>query len=279
MHAEVHYCIETVRSVFPEFFDGGAVLEIGSADLGGSARQHFQARDYIGVDLAPGPGVDVVGNGAVVEFDRLFDVAISVECFEHNPQFLETLKNMVRHTRPGGLVLMTCASTGRPEHGTTRSYPTMSPGTVAVGWDYYRNLVAEDFASLPLEEWFSGYRFFTNRVSCDLYFVGLKRPFDIATAVAALDRIGAVLNVGEADRMTEQLGSMLDRIERLCGAGDTSAAAAEVTYARQKLERIREGMAIARNVASGVRSARSFRLALPSLRKRVDRLREILNGI
>jgi hypothetical protein len=31
--------------------------------------------------------------------------------------------------RPGGVLILTCATTGRHEHGTTRTSPAMSPST------------------------------------------------------------------------------------------------------------------------------------------------------
>ena len=41
MHAEIRHCLATVRDVFPEFFSGVSVLEIGSADINGSVRELF----------------------------------------------------------------------------------------------------------------------------------------------------------------------------------------------------------------------------------------------
>jgi SAM-dependent methyltransferase len=157
--------------------NGGRVLEIGSYDVNGTIRSIFEsAADYVGVDLTPGPGVDVVGFGhEVAEPDASFDAAISGECFEHDPHWKETFANMVRVTRPGGLVAFTCASRGRPEHGTRRTDAALSPGTQAVGLDYYRNLEGHDFDVLPLPEWFSEWRFWYMPTSFDLYFAGIRR--------------------------------------------------------------------------------------------------------
>ena len=73
------------------------------------------------------------------------------------------------------LVIFTCATVGRREHGTTRTTPADSPFTVSKGWDYYRNLTADDFAHLDLDSMFTEYEFSTNEVTHDLYFWGLKR--------------------------------------------------------------------------------------------------------
>lgn len=68
---------------------------------------------------------------------------------------------------------MTCATIGRPEHGTERTTPGDSPLTIAKGWTYYRNLISEDFESaLALSSMFSEFTFVTQGE--DLYFYGLK---------------------------------------------------------------------------------------------------------
>lgn len=102
-------------------------------------------------------------------------MTISSECFEHNPYWIETFRNMHRMTKESGLVCMTCASRGRFEHGTTRSGASASPGTQAVGWNYYRNLNKKDFEKeFKLSEMFDKYLFFYIPMSQDLYFVGWK---------------------------------------------------------------------------------------------------------
>jgi SAM-dependent methyltransferase len=282
MHAEIRHCLATVRDTFPEFFSGVSVFEIGSADINGSVRSYFQSADYVGVDLIPGPGVDVVGQGEEVRLNRAFDVAVSTECLEHNPKYFETFENMVRHVRPGGMVLFTCATTGRPEHGTERSDPGDSPGTMVRGWNYYKNVEAEDLGAFPFDSVFEGHRFYVNRISCDLYFVGLKKPHDGAKARHGLERIAVTLNVDENNRLTTQLSSMLNEIEQLTrNGGDPERLAVEIDKARQKLKQTQDALTGARNHAHGLQSSKTFRLAtlLPSLRRRVERLRRIVDGI
>jgi SAM-dependent methyltransferase len=154
-----------------------SAIEIGSYDVNGNTRGKFSGNvNWIGVDLVSGPGVDIVNFGHKVDFDdNSFDISISCECFEHDPHWVETFRNMVRMTKPSGIVLFTCASKGRPEHGTTRSQPNLSPGTQAVGVDYYSNLSKTDFErNFQLDDDFSEYRFFYNSITFDLYFVGQK---------------------------------------------------------------------------------------------------------
>jgi SAM-dependent methyltransferase len=156
---------------------GLKVLEVGSHDVNGSIRKIFEGTDYLGVDLTPGPGVDCVASGHQLEFpDETFGLTISSECFEHNPFWVETFANMYRMTAASGLVVVTCASRGRPEHGTTRTTPNRSPGTQTIGWDYYRNLNRSDFErNFDLSAMFERFEFFYIPVSQDLYFVGWKK--------------------------------------------------------------------------------------------------------
>lgn len=172
-HPEQRQFVAMVRDKYPTHFANVRVLEVGSLDINGSIRGMFTDCDYTGVDVGPGPGVDVVAHGEDLTYPaRDFDTVLSLECFEHNPEWLATFVNM--HRMCSGLVVMTCATTGRPEHGTRATTPADSPHTV--GWDYYRNLTADDFTSaLDLKSMFTTFEFMTNDVSHDLYFYGLVR--------------------------------------------------------------------------------------------------------
>lgn len=157
--------------------NGGRVLEIGSYDVNGSVREVYAgSREYIGVDLREGPGVDRVAFGHDLDLpDASFDVSISGECFEHDPYWVQTILNMCRMTRQGGLVAFTCASSGRPEHGTRRTDRQESPGTQAQGLDYYRNLTEQDFTQgLELASLFSSWAFWYLPTTFDLYFAGVR---------------------------------------------------------------------------------------------------------
>jgi SAM-dependent methyltransferase len=167
---------ELVAQLNGDLVENARTIEIGSCDVNGTLRGTFAgAHAYVGVDLEQGPGVDLVAFGHEVdESDGAFDVAVSGSCFEHDPHWRDTFSNMVRLTRPGGLVAFTCASKGFPEHGTTRTLVSDSPGTQALGLDYYRNLDARDFEGLPLDEWFSTWRFWYIPSTMELFFAGIR---------------------------------------------------------------------------------------------------------
>ena len=176
-HKEQAEFFSEVRKHYPSAFTEARVLEVGSLDINGSVRVLFTRCDYTGVDLQLGPGVDLACQGQLVGFPSgHFDTVISAECLEHNPYWRETIANMLRMTRPGGVVLMSCATTGRYEHGTTRTNADASPFTSAAKWDYYRNLKAADIeAAVNLSGWLSDWGLWTNYLVRDLYLVGLRR--------------------------------------------------------------------------------------------------------
>jgi SAM-dependent methyltransferase len=164
--------LDFVRSLthrFPIYFAGQRVLEVGSLDINGSIRQFFDGCEYIGVDLGEGKGVDLVAKGEDLDFpDGYFKVVASCECFEHNPEWEATFRNMIRMC--SGLVFFSCATTGRLEHGTKRTSPDDAPFC----GDYYRNLTEEDFREKFTFEEFESYGFLTNSNPADLYFWGIK---------------------------------------------------------------------------------------------------------
>lgn len=171
-HLQQRQFFDSLKSRIPAAFTSEKVLEVGSLDINGTVRDMFQASTYVGVDVAPGKGVDVVAQGEDLDYpDDSFDVTVSAECFEHNPEWVATFANMWRMARK--YVIVTCASDGRPEHGTRRSNPGSSPLTF--DWDYYKNLNEADFReAFDLDAMFEEYYFEYNPVSFDLYFYGIK---------------------------------------------------------------------------------------------------------
>lgn len=176
-HKQQREFVERVRSNFSFYFGGKNVLEVGSLIINGSIRDFFIQCNYTGIDVGEGWGVDVVCQGQDYSApDNTFDVVCSGECFEHNPYWLETFKNMIRLTKSGGLIFFTCATTGREEHGTIKNLPEDSKLTIELGWDYYKNLNEQDFKEhINFVDEFSYFGFETNDEAHDLYFWGIKK--------------------------------------------------------------------------------------------------------
>lgn len=167
--AQVNF-VSRVQQQFPQLFAGKRVLEVGSLNINGSIRQFFSDCDYIGVDIGPGPCVDVVCAGEDLSYpDNSFDVVASCECFEHNPNWVETFNNMVRMSKT--LVFFSCATTGRAEHGTRSINPQDAPFC----GDYYANITEQDVKSNCDLTSFLEYSFEVNEQAHDLYFWGVKK--------------------------------------------------------------------------------------------------------
>ena len=174
-HPEQLEFIQSVKKVFESNFSTAKVLEIGSLNINGSIRQFFDGCDYIGIDVGGGRDVDIVCGGHEYAAPKeSYDTIISCECFEHNPYWMETFINMHRMCKVGGLMIMTCATTGRAEHGTTRTTPLDSPLTL--DWNYYKNLTENDFTKrLNLSDLFSKFKFDVDQEAYDLRFYGIKK--------------------------------------------------------------------------------------------------------
>lgn len=173
-HPEQRDFCTKVRARFPELFGkaDAKILDCGSLDINGNNRYLFASKDYVGVDLGPGRNVDVVSR--IHEYpapESSFDIVISTECLEHDEFYAESLRNMLRVLKPGGILVLTCATIGRREHGTARTSKKDSPFTL----DYYKNLEPDDIRRAISMDAFESHEFGINARSHDLYFWGLKK--------------------------------------------------------------------------------------------------------
>lgn len=190
-HAQQREYIRKLKRIHKRFFSNKRVLEVGSLNINGSLRDFFNCTDYTGIDVGDGDGVDLVCQGQDFNApDESYDVVCSAECFEHNPYWFETFENMVRLCKKGGFVFFTCATEGRPEHGTTKTSPESSPLSIQIGWEYYKNLTIKDFTDrFDFDKHFLEYSFSINNESYDLYFWGIKRVCYSDFSVRDLRRI------------------------------------------------------------------------------------------
>lgn len=116
-----------------------SVLEFGSRNINGSCRDLAPDARYVGVDIAEGPGVDVVHDAATVDLDATFQTVICTEVFEHtdDDHCLAICRNAWLHLEPGGKFITTMAGPGRPEHSAIDGGWRLHPG------EFYRNVDAE----------------------------------------------------------------------------------------------------------------------------------------
>ncbi|HEV3409122.1 MAG TPA: methyltransferase domain-containing protein, partial [Chthoniobacterales bacterium] len=96
------------------------IVDLGSADYNGSYRAIFAqpAWRYLGVDLAPGPNVDLVLRDAY-QWSELrsgsVDALVSGQTFEHTEYFWVTMLEIARVLKPGGYTCIIAPAAG-PEH-------------------------------------------------------------------------------------------------------------------------------------------------------------------
>lgn len=119
----MHDTAHTIGQIFFGTYvaPGSRVLDIGSMNINGTLRD-FQpvGCSYVGVDLGPGKGVDVV----VSRISQLpfrsesFDVIVSTSCFEHDAMFWQTFIEMCRVLRPSGYIYLNV-----PSKGSLHQYP------------------------------------------------------------------------------------------------------------------------------------------------------------
>jgi SAM-dependent methyltransferase len=180
MHPEARDFTLFVKKILINFFINKRVLDVGSGDINGNNRFLFENCEYDGNDVIQANNVTIVSKTKDLPFqDNTFDTIISTECFEHDPEYKESFIKIYNMLKQDGLFLFTCASTGRDEHGTRRTSPQDSYGTIGNlndMSDYYKNLTEIDLNDvLTLNNLFSVWDTYYNSRSKDLYFVGIKK--------------------------------------------------------------------------------------------------------
>ena len=180
MHPEARDFTLFVKQILGEFFINKRVLDVGSGDINGNNRFLFTNCEYEGNDVIQANNVTIVSKTKDLPFtDNIFDTIISTECFEHDPEYKESFIKIYNMLKPDGLFCFTCASTDRPEHGTRRTSPRDSYGTIGNledMSDYYKNLTEIDINEvLELNKLFVVWDTYYNCSSKELYFIGIKK--------------------------------------------------------------------------------------------------------
>lgn len=137
----------------PELPEAGfTIVEIGSLNVNGSLRDVSpKGVRYIGLDFAPGDGVDIVLEDpyALPLADGTADVVVSSSCFEHAQFFWLTFLEAMRMLRPEGVFYLNAPSNGffhRWPVDCWRFYP--DAGHAMVAWARrhgYRPTLLESF--------------------------------------------------------------------------------------------------------------------------------------
>jgi hypothetical protein len=163
-----------LRRTYPSYFHKKRVLDIGSLDVNGSNRVLFRKCEYIGVDVIPGKGVDVVSIAHEYEPDKPFDVVLSTNALEHDIHYKKTLKKMIEVLNSGGLMFISAPYKWHV-HGTKKVRPHSSGTSKMEGdWaNYYKNLNIDDIIGNIDLELFK--EFYIGIAGRDLRFWGFKK--------------------------------------------------------------------------------------------------------
>lgn len=105
VHKSVMHWIE--RQVTRRGLERADTVEIGSYDVNGSVRPLFSGV-FVGTDMRPGPGVDLMHNIEDSSLAPDYDVVVCTEVLEHTPRPWRAVQNMADSLRKGGVLLVTC---------------------------------------------------------------------------------------------------------------------------------------------------------------------------
>jgi len=110
--------LKSVREKYPEHFKDAQVLEIGSYNVNGTARDYFKdAKRYVGVDCCKGKCVDIVCKATETKFKPgEFDTLVYLSVFEHDPIWRAGFEHNLPWVRTGGLILICFGAEGNLPH-------------------------------------------------------------------------------------------------------------------------------------------------------------------
>jgi SAM-dependent methyltransferase len=120
-----HFLHGVARAIAETFDLPEPILEIGSFQVSGQEqiadlRGLFPSKEYLGMDIRPGPGVDLVGDvEALPNADQSVGTVIAMNTFEHVPRFWRGFEEIRRVLRPHGALLVAC-----PFYFHIHSYPS-----------------------------------------------------------------------------------------------------------------------------------------------------------
>ena len=122
MHDTAYKIGEAFLTAYGSLSSPQIVVEIGSYDVNGSLRTCALATMiYLGLDMSPGPSVDIVVDPTepLPLRNDFADIVLSSSQMEHDPFFWNTFAEMARITKPGGVIY-----TSAPSNGSYHRYPS-----------------------------------------------------------------------------------------------------------------------------------------------------------
>lgn len=121
--------------------DPATVLEFGSLNINGSARECAPNAQWFGIDLCAGPGVDAIAHAATYQHPTPVACVVCCEMLEHDPAALRAVTNAWTNLAPGGTLIVTAACDDRAPHSAVDGGPIRPD-------EYYRNVDPTTFLDL-----------------------------------------------------------------------------------------------------------------------------------
>jgi hypothetical protein len=149
MDIKITEWLKKTRSLLP--INLGRILDIGSLNVNGSAREVYTSDEYIGIDLREGKDVDRVMNAHDIaeEFgEESFDLVVCMSTLEHDNCFWLTLGAINKVLKRGGYHVSCVPTFHFPIHRHPKDYWRMSEEAV-------REVIFNGYETLALEEIFT----------------------------------------------------------------------------------------------------------------------------
>jgi hypothetical protein len=131
MHPEAYAYVADQCRLFVQ--PSMSVVEIGGRNINGTIRPLFTTEQYTAVDIAEGPGVDVIADGAEWQPAEPVHCVVCSEVLEHTPRVKDIINNAARMLRPQGRLIVTCAGPRRSPHSAVDGRE-LQPG------EFYENI-------------------------------------------------------------------------------------------------------------------------------------------
>lgn len=145
----------------------GSVLEFGSLNINGTARDCAPDATWHGVDRQPGPGVDEVADAAKYDTSTRYDCVVCCEVLEHTDQLEAITWNAWHALAPGGVLLVTAACDDRAPHSA------IDGGPIRDG-EHYANVDPPDYLHVARNIGFEIVATEKHRERGDFYMKALK---------------------------------------------------------------------------------------------------------
>lgn len=214
------------------------VLDVGSYDVNGSYREIFNKPkySYTGLDVCPGPNVDIVPQEPYSWkeiADDAYDVVISGQAFEHIEFPWLTIREISRVLHPSGFCVITAPNSMGEHKYPTDCYRYFSDGLAALAKWAGLKVLHVSVAGIPdidvPKEW--------DHVANDAYLVAQKEPAVSGQIPQPFIYERRIRNGTTAKVTYRTLQDALDKVCRygedirpviLFGAGETGVKAAEI---------------------------------------------------